>query len=365
MSNQSVQDKLAPKSKEAVKEKPPGSFPAMLEAYKGEIARALPKHLNPDRMARIALTAFRRTPKLAQCDPRSVFAAVIQASQLGLEPDTLGRSYLVPYKGECQFIPGWKGLVDLVNRTGNASVWTGAVFEGDDFQYALGDRPFLAHKPGDEDDPRKLLYVYAIGRVKGAEWPVIEVWTLKKVIKHRDRYNKVGDKHYSYDNMEMYARKVVLLQVLKYMPCSPELVTAMELNNAAETGSQGLTVEGASKNDWMGPIIDAEETPRKEEKKSAEKTEEKAAASKPEPDPPADPVGAIDKGSAPPRPSLISSVQIKDLEVRIQKILKEKGYTQAMAKSANDVLTDKFGIKDLKDLTTDKLTAFERELETL
>jgi recombination protein RecT len=70
----------------------------MLTAWLPEIKRALPKHLNADRMSRIALTAFRRTPKLAECDPRSVFAAVIQASQLGLEPDTLGRSYLIPYK---------------------------------------------------------------------------------------------------------------------------------------------------------------------------------------------------------------------------------------------------------------------------
>ncbi|WP_223201909.1 hypothetical protein, partial [Streptococcus pneumoniae] len=37
----------------------------MLEKFKGEIARALPKHINPDRMARIALTAFRMNPKLS------------------------------------------------------------------------------------------------------------------------------------------------------------------------------------------------------------------------------------------------------------------------------------------------------------
>jgi recombination protein RecT len=55
----------------------PKGFPAMLDQFKGEIARALPKHINPDRMARIALTAFRMTPKLGECDPRSVFAAVI------------------------------------------------------------------------------------------------------------------------------------------------------------------------------------------------------------------------------------------------------------------------------------------------
>lgn len=237
----------------------PANFPAMLEQFKGEIARALPRHLNPDRMSRIALTAFRRTPKLGECDPRSVFAAVIQASQLGLEPDTLGRSYLIPYGKECQFVPGWKGLVDLVNRTGNATVWTGAVFHGDEFDYALGDRPFVSHKPAGEDDPNQITHVYAVGRVKGSEWPVIEVWPIARVKRHRDRYNKVGKRHYSFENMEMYARKVVLLQVIKYMPASADLAAAIGLNDAAEVGEQKLTVKDAIDGTWA-PVPNDETT---------------------------------------------------------------------------------------------------------
>jgi recombination protein RecT len=228
--------------------KEPTNFPAMLKAFLPEIQRALPKHLTGERMARIALTAFRRTPKLAQCDPRSVFAAVIQAAQLGLEPDTMGRAYLIPYGGECQFVPGWKGLVDLVNRSGQGTCWTGAVYEGDTFEYSLGDSPFIKHKPGDRDDT--LTHVYAVGRTKGAEWPIIEVWPIAKVWKHRDRYNKVGKRHYSFENEEMYARKVALLQVVKYMPASAELVAAIALNDAAEVGNQGLTVKDAIEGTW-------------------------------------------------------------------------------------------------------------------
>jgi recombination protein RecT len=258
----------------ATRPAPPSTFPAMLLAYKGEIARALPRHLSADRMTRIALTAFRRTPKLGQCDPRSVFAAVIQAAQLGLEPDTLGRSYLVPYEKrkkvdgqwktvavECQLIPGWKGLVDLVNRAGNASVWTGAVFEGDEFDYQLGDSPFVTHRPGVQDDPKLLRYVYAVGRVKGSDWPVIEVWPIAKVWKHRDRYNKVGDRHYSFENEEMYARKVPLLQVLKYMPASIELTQALALDAAAESGGQSLTVQDAIEGTFSMPSDDEEQRP--------------------------------------------------------------------------------------------------------
>jgi recombination protein RecT len=247
----------------------PKDFPAMLTAWLPEIQRALPRHISAERMARIALTAFRRNPKLGQCDPKSVFAAVIQSSQLGLEIDTLGRSYLIPYDRnvktgegwkkvtECQFVPGWKGLVDLMNRSGQGTVWTGAVYEGDEFEWQLGDNPFCKHKPTGESSER-LTHTYAIGRVKGSDWPIIEVWPIEKVWKHRDRYNKVGDKHYSHDNPEMYARKVPLLQVLKYMPCSAELATAMALDTAAETTGQGLAIKDAIEGTWA-PAEVAEE----------------------------------------------------------------------------------------------------------
>ena len=224
----------------------PKTFPGMLVAFKQQIAAALPRHINPDRMARVALTCFRLNPELGKCTPASVFAAVIQASQLGLEPGLNGRAYLIPYGGECQFVPGWKGLVELANRTGRASCWTGAVFDGDEFDYQLGDTPRVTHRPRGEDDPEKLLFTYAVGRIRGNDWPVIEVWPIAKILKHRNRYNKVGKRHYSFANWEMYARKVPLLQVLKYLPSSPELETAIALNNAAEDGAyQGLTIEGA------------------------------------------------------------------------------------------------------------------------
>lgn len=221
-------------------QKAPTNFPAMLKAYGAEIARALPKHMSGDRLSRIALTEFRKQPKLANCDPKSVFAAVIMASQLGLEPGINGQSYLIPYGKECQFIPGWKGLVDLVNRTGRATVWTGAVFEGDEFDWALGDKPFVVHRPCGEDNPKLMTHVYAVGRINGIEFPHVDVWRIEKIWRHRDRYNKVGDRHYSFRHPEMYARKVVLLQVIKYMPSSIELSRALEMEYAANQGTQHL-----------------------------------------------------------------------------------------------------------------------------
>lgn len=215
-----------------------------LERHKSQILAALPKHMTPERMARLAMTAFSQSPDLQKCDPKSIFASVIIASQLGLEPGVNGQGYLIPYGKTCTFIPGWRGLVDLVSRSGRATVWTGAVFRGDEFDYELGTNQFIKHKPCGEDDINLLTHVWAVGKVNGAELPVIEVWPMSKVYRHRDKWNKVGQKHYSFKHPEMYARKVALLQVLKYMPMSIELSNAIVAHNNAEDGKATDFING-------------------------------------------------------------------------------------------------------------------------
>lgn len=219
-------------------------FSRFMDKLKPQMALALPKHLNADRMGRLALTAFSSTPALQKCTTNSIAASIMTAAQLGLEPGINGQGYLIPYGNTCTFVPGWKGLVDMVARAGRATVWTGAVYEGDKFDYQLGDDPYCRHKPGDGGD--LFTHVYAIGRVKDAQMPVIEVWTRAKVMKHLNQYNKVGNRHYALqneNNLEMYARKVALLQVLKYMPSSIELANAIAVSHAAEAG-QGAVIEG-------------------------------------------------------------------------------------------------------------------------
>ncbi len=249
---------------------PPASpvvaFSKTLDKMKHQMALALPKHMSADRMARLALTAFSQSRDLQACRTETILASLMTATQLGLEPGINGQGYLIPYKGTCTFVPGWKGLVDLVSRAGRATVWTGAVYAGDHFDYQLGDEPYCRHKP--DDGEGEFTHVYAIGRVKDAQMPVIEVWTRKKVEKHLKQYNKVGGRHYalaSESNFEMYARKVALLQVLKYMPSSIELANAIEVSHAAEAG-QGAVIEGDFVTVTADPVDPAtgEITPGKE-----------------------------------------------------------------------------------------------------
>ena len=97
----------------------------LLEKSKSEIAKALPKSITPERIARIALTTLRKNPALLDCDPSSFLGAVMQASQLGFEiDDNLGYVYLVPFfnkktkRKEIQLIIGYRGLIELARRSG-------------------------------------------------------------------------------------------------------------------------------------------------------------------------------------------------------------------------------------------------------
>ncbi|NMG70341.1 recombinase RecT [Azoarcus communis] len=223
---------------------PIAAFSSFMDKLKPQLALALPKHLTADRMARLALTAFSTTPKLQECDPKSIAASIMTAGQLGLEPGVNGAGFLVPYGRTCTFVPGWKGLVDLVSRSGRGTVFTGVIFRDQEYTYTDGARRDLViHNETDLDDPSDITHAYAIGWVKDAAMPIIELWRVTKIQKHRDKYNKQGNKHYSFRDWEMYARKIPLLQVLKYMPCSVEVQNAIAISDAAERG-KGAVIEG-------------------------------------------------------------------------------------------------------------------------
>ncbi len=234
------------------KRNPIAEFGGFMEKFKPQLALALPKHLTADRMSRLALTAFSSSTKLQECEGRSIAAAVMTAGQLGLEVGVNGAGFLVPYGKTCTFVPGWKGLVDLVARSGRGTVYTGVIFNDQNYTFIDGaKRDLIIHNETDLDDPNDITHAYAVGWVKDAAMPVIELWRVSKIKKHRDKYNKVGRSHYSYRDWEMYCRKVPLLQVLKYMPCSVEVSNALEVSHAAESG-RGATIEG-------GVVIDMDE----------------------------------------------------------------------------------------------------------
>jgi recombination protein RecT len=124
---------------------------ALVAKKEQQIARALPKHgaLTADRMIRIVMTSLSMNRNLWQCSEQSLLAAVMQAAQLGLEPDgALGMASLVPYGNQCQLIIGYRGYIQLALRTGAIKdIRTRLVYDGDEFEVTYGIEENVHHVP--------------------------------------------------------------------------------------------------------------------------------------------------------------------------------------------------------------------------
>lgn len=229
-----------------------GGIRTLLERSKTQIGMALPKHMNADRLLRIVMTSVQRTPKLLDCTQESLCGAVIQSAQLGLECDNvIGHAYLVPYynskKGtnEVQFIPGYKGLIDLARRSGQVStIYAHVVRDGDMFEYEFGLEATLRHKPAFDGAGKNLTHAYAVCKLKdgGAQF---EVMTAKEIEAIRDRSKSKNNGPWVTDFDEM-AKKTVLRRLCKMLPCSVELARAVALDERADIGlpqDLGMLVE--------------------------------------------------------------------------------------------------------------------------
>ena len=203
-----------------------------VKSQSGEIAKALPSVLTPERFTRMLLTAINATPQLAQCTPQSFLGAMMSAAQLGVEPNTaLGQAYILPYynrkdqRHEAQFQLGYKGLIDLAYRSGEVEVIQAqVVYEHDKFEYEYGLDPKLSHIPA-ASDRGAAVKVYAMFKTKSGGFG-FEVMSMDDIRKHAEKYSQAYKSSYSpwTSNFEEMAKKTVLKRVLKYAPLKSDFV---------------------------------------------------------------------------------------------------------------------------------------------
>jgi len=226
---------------------------------KMQIAAALPKHLTPERYARVALTEMRKNPDLAACEPKSFLGALMQAAQLGLEPGgALGHAYLIPFNRsvkrgnawvkikECQIIIGYRGMIDLARRSGQiVSLSARAVYEKDRFSYEYGLDEKLEHTPYEGADAGRLTHVYSVAKIVGGgiQFEVMSVDKVKAIRdagqgyvaakKSAEEYNKPINSPWE-SHFEEMAKKTVIRRLFKYLPVSIEIQRAVGLDEQAD-----------------------------------------------------------------------------------------------------------------------------------
>jgi len=212
-----------------------------IKQMQGEIKKALPSVITPERFTRIVLSALSSNPKLAQTTPQSFLAAMMTAAQLGMEPNTpLGQAYLIPFYNnktkcnECQFQLGYKGLIDLAYRSGDVSIIQAqVVFENDDFVYSFGLNPILKHIPA-HSDRGDAVYVYAMFRTKDGGFG-FDVMSMDEVRTFAQRYSKTFGAGPWQTNFEEMAKKTVLKRVLKYAPLKSDFLRGISQDESVKT----------------------------------------------------------------------------------------------------------------------------------
>lgn len=213
-----------------------------VQQMQGEIAKALPSVMTPERFTRITLSALSANPQLAQTTQNSFLGAMMTAAQLGMEPNTpLGQAYLIPFRNkgilECQFQLGYKGLIDLAYRSGEVTtIQAQVVYENDEFEYALGLEPQLKHIPAMSNRGEPISF-YAVFKTKDGGFG-FEVMSVEDVKLHAQKYSKSFNSAYSpwKTNFEEMAKKTVLKKVLKYAPMKTDFARGLSADETIKHG---------------------------------------------------------------------------------------------------------------------------------
>lgn len=215
------------------------SIKDLITIMRPEIEKALPSVLTGERFARMATTALSQTPELAQCSPKSFLGAMMQAAQLGLEPNTpLGQAYFIPYKNkgrlECQFQLGYRGMITLAYRSG-ITITAHEVHEHDEFDYAYGLEEELHHKPAMSDRGEVVAYYATYHTKEGAKGFI--VMSAEDVRAYMRKYSKAASSGFSpwSTNFDAMAKKTAIKQLLKYAPLSTDFSRAAASDETIKT----------------------------------------------------------------------------------------------------------------------------------
>jgi recombination protein RecT len=236
-------------------------------AIKEGLQRALPQAgVSFERLMSTLVSCVHKNPGLLLCERGSLFQSIVRAAQMGLEIDSpLGHAYLIPFKQQVQLIIGYKGLITLAYRDPHlVSLYAHTVGPADEFNYELGSKPFVHHKPNLTQwtlEPEKLVAVYAVAKLRnGGEvievvpGGVIEQLCVEQLAKH-------GGKGVWREHFGAQARKTAIRRISNHLPKSAEdsarqWYEALEHERRTEQGQVTDAVELPESPELSKPFVD-------------------------------------------------------------------------------------------------------------
>jgi len=240
----------------------PGNLKTLLASPAGQaqFAAALPRHMTSERFCRVAITALTRTPKLLDCTRESFFRCLLDLSAMGLEPDGR-RAHLIPFGKECTLVVDYKGVAELVMRSGLvSSIHADKVCDADEFEVARGK--IIKHRINYKEDRGEAYAYYVLITFKdGAEKSeVMSLHEVKEIMERSQGYKSAIQYRKSHPwltDFDEMAKKTVFKRASKWLSLSPEIRTALEhddddrlaVNTMRQAGGGGYSAAFAEKSE--------------------------------------------------------------------------------------------------------------------
>lgn len=184
------------------------------------------------------------SPLLAECEPKTVLSACMTAASLDLPiSQSLGFAYIIPYKKQAQFQMGYKGYIQLAQRSGQVTrINATDVREGEivSIDRLSGDITFNWIQNADDRNNAKVIgYVAYFRLVNGYEKMLY--MTSEELQAHGKKFSQTARKNYGLwvDEFDAMAKKTVLKLLLsKDAPLSTDMVRAIEADQAVIDGEK-------------------------------------------------------------------------------------------------------------------------------
>lgn len=182
-------------------------------------------------------------PQLRNANPMTILGSAMVAATLDLPiVPTLGLAYIVPYKGQCQFQLGYKGLIELAERSGQfKNIIDEVVYEGQ----LVKKNKFTGEYVFDEDakvSDDVIGYMARMDLVNGFSKTIF--WTKEEVEKHAGRFSQAFRSGFTSPwktDFDAMARKTVLKALFaKYAPKSIALQQAIKFDQGVVKPSEVL-----------------------------------------------------------------------------------------------------------------------------
>ena len=225
-------------------------FRNALVGRREEFAAALVGWMDPDHFVEVLTTAYLGNEKLWNANPVSLYSACRRAALLNLRPDG-DEGYLEVWwdkdalaanggKGEFQvsFNPMYKGLIRTLTRGGTVlMVDAQVVRSGDEFDFQMGDEPFVRHRP--EKDPNKrgdIIYAYVIFHLaNGLKYrEVMSIEEMDQIRENAKRRRTEGPAWRT--NPDQMYRKMPIRRGTKYLDLNPKQAAVFRYDAELETG---------------------------------------------------------------------------------------------------------------------------------